>query len=280
MGLVDVTVRRGVATLRFNNPRKLNAWGKALMAEKHAALAAAEADDSVKAVVLTGTGKYYCAGVDLPSVLKPMPPAKLVKTITEMNEKLFDVFLTFQKPIFAAVNGPSIGAAVTSATLCDGIVANTRATFHTPFAALGLVPEGCSSVLFDEILGKDMANKMLNENYKMSAAEALEHHMLLQVVESGDEAPEEGEDTKLVEAAMEHAERYLEAHGGKRARPAVETERLRKVNADESVALANAFVSERFFRAMEANAARSGKTNVVRTFQGLRLSRPIWSLFL
>jgi enoyl-CoA hydratase/carnithine racemase len=59
--------------------------------------------------------------------------------------ELFAMFLDFPKPIVVAVNGPAIGAAVTSATLCDAIFCSTTATFVTPFAALGLPPEGTSS---------------------------------------------------------------------------------------------------------------------------------------
>ena len=76
---------------------------------------------------------------------------------------LFELFLDFPKPIIAAVNGPAIGASVTSATLCDALLASDTATFSTPFARLGVPPEGCSSVNFERFMGRDNANRMMGE---------------------------------------------------------------------------------------------------------------------
>ena len=105
--LLEKSIRGGgVAVLRFNNPRKLNAWSAPMMTQLSEALGAARGDDEIKAVVVTGTGKYYSAGVDLAAIIKPMAPRKLVDKITVLNERLFDQFLDFPKPIFAAVNGP------------------------------------------------------------------------------------------------------------------------------------------------------------------------------
>ena len=100
----------------------------------------------VKGVVITGSGKYYSAGVDLSSMIKPMAPSKLVRQIRDQNELCFGSFLNFPKPIVAAVNGPAIGAAVTSTVLMDALIASPSASFSLPFAKLGVPPEGCSSV--------------------------------------------------------------------------------------------------------------------------------------
>ena len=98
--------------------------------------------------MLTGTGKYYSAGVNLSAIMAPMSPAKIHAEIVKRNSAVFNNFIDFPKPIIVAVNGPAIGAVVTSATLSDAIIAAEEATFSTPFAALGIVPEGCSSVHF------------------------------------------------------------------------------------------------------------------------------------
>jgi Delta3-Delta2-enoyl-CoA isomerase len=119
------------------------------------AFQAAENDPETKVVVLTGTGKYYCAGVDLSGTIKPMHPAELHNMIKTSNQKVFDTFLKFPKPIIAAVNGPAIGASVTTTTLCDHTIAGESATFLTPFARLGVPPEGCSSVHFEFLMGKE-----------------------------------------------------------------------------------------------------------------------------
>ena len=94
-----------------------------------------------------------------------MHPRKLHELIRSNNERVFNTFIEFPKPLIVAVNGPAIGSCVTTATLCDAILASEKATFSTPFAALGIPPEGCSSVLFERIMGKDFARKMLDEGY-------------------------------------------------------------------------------------------------------------------
>ena len=68
-------------------------------------------------------------------------PQKLHEFIVKNNAAIFDAFLDFPKPLIVAANGPAIGACVTSATLCDAIIASEKATFSTPFAKLGIVPE-------------------------------------------------------------------------------------------------------------------------------------------
>ncbi len=141
--LVLIATRHGVTTLTMNRPKKLNGWTIPMLEALRAAFRGVLADDETKAVVLTGTDPYYCAGVNLGGTLKLAHPKKLHAMIVEHNQALFDSFLDFDKPIIAAVNGPAIGAAVTTARLCDTIIASEEATFSTPFAALGVTPEGC-----------------------------------------------------------------------------------------------------------------------------------------
>ena len=173
----------GVLTLRFNNEKKLNAWTMPLMKATFAEIERAAADDSVKGVVITGNGKYYSAGVDLSSTIKPMAPSKLIKIIRDQNEQVFSTFLNFPKPIVAAVNGPAIGAAMTSTILMDSVIASEDATFSVPFAKLGVPPEGCSSVTFAERMGEEAAERMLGtENWVPSAREALEAGLIDEVV--------------------------------------------------------------------------------------------------
>merc|ERR1719228_2243260 len=95
-------------------------------------------DDNTKVLILTGSGPYYCAGANLSENIKLMHPKKLHGMIIESNNRIFNYFLDFPKPILVAANGP----------------ASENATFWTPFAKLCVTPEGCSSVHFECILGK------------------------------------------------------------------------------------------------------------------------------
>eukprot|EP00587_Corethron_hystrix_P012572 CAMPEP_0113308596 /NCGR_PEP_ID=MMETSP0010_2-20120614/6981_1 /TAXON_ID=216773 ORGANISM="Corethron hystrix, Strain 308" /NCGR_SAMPLE_ID=MMETSP0010_2 /ASSEMBLY_ACC=CAM_ASM_000155 /LENGTH=184 /DNA_ID=CAMNT_0000163689 /DNA_START=227 /DNA_END=778 /DNA_ORIENTATION=- /assembly_acc=CAM_ASM_000155 len=157
----------------MNRPDRLNAWTEKMLLKLTSDFKGAAENDAVRAVVLTGTGSYYCAGVDLASILRPMHPAKLHEILRVKNQELFDMFINFPKPLIAAVNGPALGASVTAAAMCDAIVASSNATFSTPFHRLGLPPEGCSSVHFKMIMGAEKAEKMVGiDGWAPTAEEA------------------------------------------------------------------------------------------------------------
>ena len=135
---VLTSINEGVATVTMNKPKKLNGWTMEMMDAFKEAFVKASESDAVKAVVFTGTGNYFSAGVNLGGTIKLMHPKELHDLIVGHNQSLFEAFLNCTKPILVAINGPAIGASVTSATLCNGIIASETATFSTPFAALGL----------------------------------------------------------------------------------------------------------------------------------------------
>ena len=220
------------------------------MQQFFAAVNEAATDDAVAGVIVTGSGKYYSAGVDLSAMIKPMAPSKLIRQIRDSNETVFRTFLDFPKPIVAAVNGPAIGAAVTTQTLMDAIIASERATFSLPFAKLGVPPEGCSSVIFPERMGEETAQRMLgNENWIPTAAEAKAAGLIDEVVA--------GDGVEALEARAAEVLRERIAAGGGRRYDTAECDRLKKVNADESATLANAFVSPKFLNGQSIGAIES-----------------------
>merc|ERR1711991_1114274 len=148
------SLKDGVFIITMNRPEKLNGWTLKMMNELQELFQKAAVEPEVQAVILTGTGKYYCAGVELSAVMKPMHPGTLQGLIRKQNQALFDMFLDFPKPIIAAVNGPAIGASVTSATLCDAIVCMENATFSTPFFKLGVPRKAVAVFTFPEYLGR------------------------------------------------------------------------------------------------------------------------------
>ena len=259
----------GILTLRFQNEKKLNAWTMPLMKQAFGALAEAATDDAVKGVVVTGSGKYYSAGVDLSSMIQPMAPSKLVRQIRDQNEQCFRSFLDFPKPIVAAVNGPAIGAAVTSAILMDRVLALPDASsFSLPFAKLGVPPEGCSSVTFPERMGAEAAERMLGaENWIPTGQQALDAGLIDEVVD--------GDADALVARAVDVVTELVAAGGGRRF-DATELDRLLKVNALESATLANAFVSPKFLGAMQDFNTRRKKSQLASFFWLAKASLPVW----
>lgn len=234
---------------------------------------AADADDATKVIILTGVDPYYCAGVNLAGSFQVMPPKKLFHEIVTRNEALFNTFLDTKKPLLVAVNGPAIGASVTSATLCDAIVASNKAKFLTPFGRLGVTPEGCSSVHFEYLIGKENAQKMLVEDWEPSAEEAKAIGLITEVV------PHE----QLAEYAQNLAEQWIAE--GKHLVPRTamgykDLKRLKEVNAKESVDLGHAFLSEKFLKAQVKFLESKKKKDTAFTFKMLLWSRPLWSKLL
>lgn len=268
---VTTSVSEGVATIKMNRPDKLNGWTMEMMNAFKQAFVNADAHDDVKAIVFTGTGKYYSAGVNLAGTIKVMPPRALRNLIVEHNQNLFEAFLNVQKPILVAINGPAIGASVTSATLTNHVIAGESATFSTPFAALGIVPEGCSSVHFARLMGEETAQRMLGEEgWKPTAAEAQEAGLIQAVVADED----------LEEEAFKIAKSWADKGETRKFLGGSELAELLEVNAKESAALADAFLSAPFMKEQGRFLWSKKKKVPAATFFALWAARPVWSKFL
>ncbi|WP_210247106.1 enoyl-CoA hydratase/isomerase family protein [Aliikangiella marina] len=261
----------GVLTIIMNRPKTLNGWTTEMMEAIKDALAVASKNDEVKVVILTGQGTYYSAGVNLGRSLKLMHPKKLRDLIIDYNQQLFESFLEFPKPILAAVNGPSIGASVTSATLCDGIIASENATFSTPFAALGVTPEGCSSVHLPRLIGQQNTERMLGkEGWKPTGAEALDIGLAQWLVN----------EEKLLDKAHEIAQDWIQQEKTRSFLGGSELSELKAVNAQESINLANAFLAKPFLKGQSKFFWRKQKYALSAIFFVLQISRPIWAKLL
>ncbi len=260
-----------VTTLTMNNPKRLNGWTMDMMTALRAAFDLAAQDADTHVVILTGTDPYYCAGVNLGAVIELKHPKVLHEFIVEHNQQLFDMFLDFPKPILIAANGPAIGASVTSATLCDGIIASKNATFSTPFAKLGVPAEGGSSVTFAKMFGAATAQRILGqEGWKPTGSQAHEIGMVQWVVPH---------DT-LLEDAHKIALQWI-ADAKTRSYPAGMTrDELKAVNARESVEIADAFLGAPFLKNQFEFLWSKNKRGPAMMFLALLLTRPLWSKLL
>lgn len=270
--LVQIAQRNQVTTLTMNNPRKLNGWTLEMMAALRDAFGRAAADDETRVVILTGTDPYYSAGVNLSGSMGFGHPKTLRAGIIEHNEALFNLFIDYPKPLIAAVNGPAIGASVTSATLCDALVASDKATFSTPFARLGVPAEGCSSEQFPKLFGEPTAQRILgDEGWRPTGTEAAEIGLATQVVPHDE----------LLDAAQALAEQWIAEGRDTRSFPGGTTaEQLRRINAVESVRVADAFLSTPFLRGQYKFLWSKKKRVPAAMFFGLRVTRPLWSRLL
>jgi len=268
--LILSSTLKSVTTLTMNDPKKLNGWTGPMMVTLRQLFQKYAEDDNTKVLILTGKDPYYCAGVNLSDTMQPMHPKKLHSLIVENNRALFDVFLDFPKPILIAANGPAIGACVTSATLCDAIVASEKATFNVPFAALGITPEGCSSVHFERMMGSAVADRLLKDGWKPNGTEAASIGLAAEVVSHD----------QLMKRSQEIAEGWVLEKKQRTIPGGGSVEEYKRVNLEESILLADAFLNTPFLNAQYKFLKAKGKTGPSAVFWFLKSSRPLWSKLL
>ncbi|KAJ8272860.1 hypothetical protein GJAV_G00094280 [Gymnothorax javanicus] len=238
-----VTMKDNITTIRMNRPHKKNAYTLKMYFEMIRALELAGKDDSAIAVI-TGTGDYYCSGNDLTNVSESMENG-FEETKRYLFRDFVRAFIDFPKPLIAVVNGPSVGAAVTTLGLVDMVYATERATFHTPFTKLGLCPEGCSSYLFPIIMGPAKANEMLLFGKKLSAMEA---HQLGLVTEVFTDSAFQAEVWKRLTAYAQLPKNSLAL--SKQLMRRAEKEKLHAINDRESELVNERLLSEEFLKAV------------------------------
>jgi len=180
-------VEDGVLTITLNRPDKLNAFTERMRDELIAAFDKADADDAVRAVIVTGAGRAFCAGADLSSGAKTFDYQ--ARGITEEAERKRDggglVSLRIfecRKPVIAAVNGPAVGVGATMQLPMDIRIASSEARFGFVFSRRGVVPEACSSWFLPRLVGISQALEWVYSGRVFNAEEALAGRLVKQVV--------------------------------------------------------------------------------------------------
>lgn len=161
-----------VRTLALNRPASLNAFTAELHAELIAALDAAAADSTVRCVVLTGTGRAFCAGQDLADPAVAPGADGLGDVVERWYTPLCLRIASMPVPVVAAVNGVAAGAGASIALGCDLVLAAESANFIQAFAKIGLMPDSGGTWLLPRLVGRSRALGLTLLGDKLSAAEA------------------------------------------------------------------------------------------------------------
>jgi len=184
----------GVATVTLNRPTKLNAYSEAMVHEILKALADSRDDDTIRAVILTGSGRGFCSGGDISRDFQY--PARYrghkLESMLEMRENMHELikFLQrFDKPVIAAINGAAVAGGLTLALACDFRIAAESAKLGDTSLKFGLLPDEGGAYFFPRFLPLDRALKMslLSEIY--SARDALALGLVTEVVPDTDLMP-------------------------------------------------------------------------------------------
>jgi enoyl-CoA hydratase/carnithine racemase len=184
-------VEDGVCTVTLNRPGKLNAVTTAMLSELIAAFDRADADDAVRAVIVTGAGRAFCAGADLSAggktfdrVARAEPPAPGPTPDHRDGGGLVALRLyDMCKPVIAAINGPAVGFGITMTLAMDIRIAASSARMGFVFTRRGVVPEACSAWFLPRLVGMSRAAEWVYTGRVFSAEEALHGGLVSRVVE-------------------------------------------------------------------------------------------------
>jgi 2-(1,2-epoxy-1,2-dihydrophenyl)acetyl-CoA isomerase len=174
----------GVATITLNRPDVLNSFTRSMARELCDALSRARGDETIRAVVLTGAGRGFCAGQDLAEAAprdREMPD--LGDIVRDSYNPVVRAIRKLEKPVICAVNGVAAGAGANLAFACDIVVASSGATFVQSFAKIGVIPDTGGTFILPRIVGLHRATVMTMLAEKMSAEQAREWGIVYKVVE-------------------------------------------------------------------------------------------------
>lgn len=177
-----------VRTLTFNRPAAFNSFDLAMKDATLRALTEAAADESVRALVLTGSGRAFCAGQDLKEhlALVQADDPRLATTVGEFYNPAISLITTMDKPVIAAVNGAAAGAGAAFAYACDLRIAGSSASFSMAFAGVALSADSGASFTLPRLIGSGRASRMMLLGERVDAPEALRIGMVDEVVADDD----------------------------------------------------------------------------------------------
>ncbi|MGH9664206.1 MAG: enoyl-CoA hydratase [Bryobacteraceae bacterium] len=204
-------VSNHIATVTLSRPEKLNAWTATMEGEVRAAMTAAENDDRVRVIILTGAGRGFCAGADMSLLsdiatrgptedsddraLRNSENGAHKEGIRPDFQRKYSYFPSILKPVIAAVNGPAVGLGFILTLYCDLRFASEMARFGTAFARRGLIAEYGMAWMLPRLIGPANAFDLLFSARLVDAAEALRMGLANRVL------PQEG----FVEAVRAYA---------------------------------------------------------------------------
>jgi 2-(1,2-epoxy-1,2-dihydrophenyl)acetyl-CoA isomerase len=176
----------GVATITLNRPDVLNSFTRSMAAELRTAIERVAADEALRAVVLTGAGRAFCAGQDLAEAApRDQPIPDLGDIVRDSYNPVIRAIRTLEKPVICAVNGVAAGAGANLAYACDILFASASATFIQSFARIGVIPDSGGTFILPRIVGLHRATVMTMLAEKMSAEQAKEWGLVYMVTEPG-----------------------------------------------------------------------------------------------
>jgi 2-(1,2-epoxy-1,2-dihydrophenyl)acetyl-CoA isomerase len=185
MNSILLKIENKIAFIKLNRPEVFNSFNREMALFLQKTLDDCEKDSNVRAIVLTGNGKAFCAGQDLKEVTDPELNPGFRKILEEHYNPIIQKIRNIEKPVIAAVNGVAAGAGANIALACDIVVANENASFIQAFSKIGLIPDSAGTFFLPRLIGFQKATALMMLGDKVSAIEALNLGMIYKIFPTG-----------------------------------------------------------------------------------------------
>jgi 2-(1,2-epoxy-1,2-dihydrophenyl)acetyl-CoA isomerase len=188
MDFENVVLERseGIGTIRMNRAKEMNTLNFALTADLLKALEMCWDDGGVKAVVITGSGKSFCAGGDVVAFRESEDLGDTTRQMTKSFDPLISGIRRMGKPVIAMINGVAMGAGLSLAAACDLRFCASSATFRQAYTSVGLTPDGAWSLLVPLLIGFGRANELILMDQVIDSGRALSIGLVNEVVGDAD----------------------------------------------------------------------------------------------
>ena len=163
--------KNNVLVVTLNRPEKLNCFNREMALQLIAVLDKAENNNNVRAIIITGMGKAFCAGQDLSEAIDPNGPG-IKKIVGEHYNPIILKIRSIEKPIIGVINGVAAGAGANIALACDIIYASKSASFIQAFSKIGLIPDSGGTYTLPRLVGFNLASALMISGDKLSADDA------------------------------------------------------------------------------------------------------------
>lgn len=185
MSAVNISFHKGVFEIELARPESLNAMNKELLADLAEAVREAKQDEKVRAVLIYGSGRGFCAGGDLNDFgIDENNPVAVKEFLQKGHEAVIDIY-TMEKPVIAAVHGAAVGAGCNLALSCDLVIADTTAVFSEIFSKVGALPDMGGLYFLPQKIGMHKAAELVFTAKGLTASEALELGLINTAAEEG-----------------------------------------------------------------------------------------------
>jgi 2-(1,2-epoxy-1,2-dihydrophenyl)acetyl-CoA isomerase len=175
-------IENKVAYITLNRPEVFNSFNREMALQLQSILDDCETNDKVRAIVLTGNGKAFCAGQDLKEVTDPDLNPGFKKILEEHYNPIITRIRSIKKPIIGAINGVAAGAGANIALACDIVVAHEKVSFIQAFSLIGLIPDSAGTFFLPRLIGFQKAQALAMLGDKISAEEAERLGMIYKMI--------------------------------------------------------------------------------------------------